>query len=81
MIFVTYYCYSEVFRSSHQSCSLKNTFSTDHLQTTASEFLQKDIDKFIECQTNERTKEIHIRRKKAKHGTEGNELKCQLLKT
>ena len=57
----------------------KNTFSTEHLQTTASEFLQKDINKCNECQTNERTKEIHLRRKKGKHGTEGNELKCQLL--
>ena len=54
----------------------KNTFSTEHLQATASEFLQKDIDKFIDCQTNESTKKIHIRRKKAKHGTERNELKC-----
>ena len=52
----------------------KNTFSTEHLQATASEFLQKDIDRFIEFQTNENTK-IHTRRKKAKHGTEGNELK------
>ena len=48
---------------------------------TASEFLQKDIDKFIECQTNKSTKKIHIQRKKAKYGTEGNKLKCQLLKT
>ena len=63
-------CYSEAF----------NTFSTEHLQTTASEFLQKDNDKFIDCQTNESTKKIHIWRKKAKHGTERNELKCQLLK-
>ena len=58
----------------------KNTFSTEHLQTTASEFLQKDIDKFIGCQTKESTKKIHAWRKKVKHGTEGNELKCQLLK-
>ena len=58
----------------------KNTFSTEHLQTTAFEFLQNDIGKFIDCQTNEKTKKIHIRRKKAKHGTERNELKCQLLK-
>ena len=42
----------------------KNTFSTEHLQTTASEFLLKDIDKFIDCQTNESTKMIHIWRKK-----------------
>ena len=42
-------------------------------------FLQKDIDKFKECQTNESTKKIHLRRKKGKHGTEDNELKCQLL--
>ena len=48
----------------------KNTFSTEHLQTTASEFLQKDIDKFIDCQTNESTEKIHIWRKKGKHGTE-----------
>ena len=61
-------CYSEVF----------NTFSTEHLQTTASEFLQKDIDKFIDCQTNESRKKIHIWRKKAKHRTERNKL--QLLK-
>ena len=63
-------CYSEVF----------NTFSIENLQTTASEFLQKDIDKFIDCQTNESTKKNHIWGKKAKHGTERNELKCQLLK-
>ena len=48
----------------------KNTFSTEQLQATASEFLKKDIDKFIDCQTNESTKKIHIWRKKAKHGTE-----------
>ena len=58
----------------------KNAFPTEHLQTTASEFLQKDIDKFIDCQTNESTKKIHVWRKKAKHGTERNELECQLLK-
>ena len=48
----------------------KNTFSTEHLQTTASEFLQKDIDKFIDCQTNKSTKKIHVWRKKAKHERE-----------
>ena len=32
-------------------------------------FLQKDIGKFKECQTNESTKKIHLRRKKGKHGT------------
>ena len=58
----------------------KNTFPTEHLQTTASEFLQKDIDKFKDCQTNESTKKIDIWRKKAKHETERNKLKCQLLK-
>ena len=42
-------------------------------------FLQKDIDKYKECQTNESTKKIHLQRKKEKHGTEGNELKCWLL--
>ena len=63
-------CYSEIFK----------TFSTEYLQTTASEFLQKDIDKFIDCQTNESTKKIHIWRKKVKQGTERNELKRQLLK-
>ena len=57
----------------------KNTFSTEHLHPTASEFLQKGIDKFKEYQTNESTKKIHFRSKKGKHGTEGNELKCQLL--
>ena len=46
---------------------------------TAFEFPQKDIDKFKECQTNKGIKKIHVRRKKAKHGTEGNKLKCQLL--
>ena len=59
----------------------KNTFSTEHHQTAASAFLQKNIDKFKECQTNKRTKKIHIWRKKAKHGAEGNELQCQLLLT
>ena len=54
----------------------KNTFSTEHLQTIASEFLLKDIDKFKKCQTNESTKKIHIWRKRAKHGTGENELKC-----
>ena len=38
----------------------KNTISTEHLQATASEFLQKDNDKFTDCQTNESTKKIHI---------------------
>ena len=71
----------DVFQKQPPELLSKSTFSTEHLQTTASEFLQKDIDKFIECQTNESTKKIHIQRKKAKYGTEGNELKCQLLKT
>ena len=31
---------------------------------TASEFPQKDIDKFKECQTSESTKKIHLRKKK-----------------
>ena len=44
----------------------KTTFSTEHLQTTASEFLQKDIDKFIDCQANESTKKIHAWREKNK---------------
>ena len=52
----------------------------ERAQTTASEFLKKDIDKFIDFQTNESTKKIHIWRNKAKHGTERNKLKCQLLK-
>ena len=56
----------------------ENIFSmTEHLQTTAPEFLQNDIDKFEEYHTNESTKNIHIQRKKVKHGTEGNEVKCQ----
>ena len=42
----------------------KDTFSTEHAQVTASEFLQKDIDKFEECQTNESTKKIHLGGKK-----------------
>ena len=57
----------------------KNTFSKEHLQTTAYEFLQKDIDKFKECQTNESTKKIRLPGKKGKHETEGNELKYQSL--
>ena len=43
------------------------------------QFLQKDIDKFKECQANESTKKILSRGKKGKHVTEGNKLKCQLL--
>ena len=57
----------------------KNNFSKEHLQTTTSEFLQKDIDKFKECQTNENTKKIHLSGKKGKPETEGNELKYQSL--
>ena len=57
----------------------KNTFSTEHLQMTASAFLQKDTGKLKESQANERTKKIHTRRKKAKYGTEESKLKCQLL--
>ena len=57
----------------------KNTFSIEHLQRTASEFLKKDIEKFKECKTNKSTKKIFLWRKKGKHETEGNELKCQLL--
>ena len=54
----------------------KNTFLTEQLQTTASVFVQTDIHKFKECQSNESTEKIHTGRKKAKHGTEGNKLKC-----
>ena len=72
-------CYREVFRSSHQSGSLRTPF-LHNTSRPLLEFLQKDIDKFIDCQTNESTKKIHVWRKKAKHGTERNELKCQLLK-
>ena len=43
-------CCSEVSRSSHPQ--------------TASEFLQKDIDKFKACQTNESIKKIHYGEKK-----------------
>ena len=57
----------------------ENTFSTEHLQTAASEFLQKCIDKCKEFQTDKSTKKIHLRRKKGKHGTEGNELKYYQL--
>ena len=46
----------------------KNAFPTEHLQTTASEFLQKDNDKLKKYQTNESTKKIQ---KKGNHGTEG----------
>ena len=54
----------ESFQKQPPEVLYKNTFSTEHLQTTASEFLQKDIDKFIDCQTNKSTKKIHIWRKK-----------------
>ena len=54
----------ESFQKQPPEVLYKNTFSTEHLQTTASEFLQKDIDKFKECQTNESTKKIHLRKKK-----------------
>ena len=46
---------------------------------TASEFPRKDIVKCKECQTKGSTKKIHLQGKKGKHGTEGNEVKCQLL--
>ena len=45
----------------------KNSFPTEHLKRTA-EFLQIDIEKFKECQTNDNTKKIHLWRKKGKHG-------------
>ena len=38
---------------------------------TASEFPQKDIDKFKECQRNESTKKIHLRKKKRKAWNRG----------
>ena len=44
----------------------ENTFSTGHLQTAASEFLKKDIDKFKECKTNENTKKDSFTEKKRK---------------
>ena len=49
----------------------KNTLSKEHLQTTASEFLQKDSNKFKECQTNESTKKIYLRGKKRKAWNRG----------
>ena len=57
----------------------KDIFSTEHLQRTISEFLQKYIDRFKECKTNESPKKIQLRSKKGKHETEGNELKCLLV--
>ena len=72
--------YSKVLQWSFQNqppeVLCKNTFTTEHLNITAFEFLEKDNDKFKDYQTNESTKKIHLRRKKAKHGTEGKELKC-----
>ena len=37
----------------------------------ASEFLQKDINKFKECRTNESTRKIHLRGKKRKAWNRG----------
>ena len=40
------------FQKQPQEVFYQNTFPTEHLQKTASEFLSKDIDKFKEFQTN-----------------------------
>ena len=56
----------------------KNTFFIEYLQMTAFEFPQKDIDKF-KVSDKRRYKKDSCTKKKAKHGTEGNKLKCQLL--
>ena len=43
----------------------KNTLSKEHLQTTVSEFLQKDIDKLKKCQTNESNDSFTGKKRKA----------------
>ena len=78
-LWLTVKCYSEVSRSSHRRCSIRTPF----LQNTSRRLLLSFYKKMLTnlyCQTNESTKKIHVWRKKAKHGTERNELKCQLLK-
>ena len=69
----------DVFLEQPPAVLSKNTFSTKHLQMTASDILEKDIGKFKKCQINKSAKKIHTLRKKAKHGTAGNKLKCLLL--
>ena len=65
---LTVKCYGEIFRSNKQRCSIRAPFSTEQLQTILSEFLQKDIEKCQEYQTNKSTKEIHLCRKKESMG-------------
>ena len=59
----------------------KNIFSSGHLQTTASEFLEKDIDKFKECQTNESIKKIYLQKKKRKAWNRGKQTQMPVTKT
>ena len=73
-LWFTVKCYSEVFRSSHRRCFIRTPF-----RKSTSRRLQKNIDKFKECQTNESTEKIHLPGEKGKHETEGNELKYQSL--
>ena len=72
-------CYSEVFRSSHQSCSLRTPF----LQNTSRRLLlsfYKKILTNLKIVRQTKVKKDSCKRFKAKHRTERNELKCQLLK-
>ena len=67
---VTDYCYSEVFRSSRQSCSVRTTFQQDTFRRLLS--FHKKILKIYRMSDKRKHKKDSYTEKKAKHGTEGN---------
>ena len=73
-------CYSEVFRSSHQSCSLRTPFLQNTFRRLLLSFYKKILTNLQNVRQTKAQKRFIYGEKKAKHGTEGNELKCQLLK-
>ena len=78
-LWLTVKCYSEVSRSSHRRCSIRTPF----LQNTSRWLLLSFHKKILTNVKNGRQKKVQKRfiygEKKGKYGTEGNELKCQLL--
>ena len=71
---------SEVFRSSHQSYSLRTPFLQNTSRRLLLNFYKKILTNLYIVRQTKVQKRFMYGEKKAKHGTERNELKCQLLK-
>ena len=73
-------CYSEVFRSSQQSCCLRTPFLQNTSRRLLLNFYKKILTNLQIVRQSKVQKRFMYGEKKTKHGTERKKLKCQLLK-